>query len=101
MIGFKSLTDYYSKASLIKVINNLLKKYNISDRVTSITTDNIFNNNTLIKELNSYINKAINKGFFKSNITRIPCLIYVIQLALKALLNKIRLTLINKTLIVV
>ena len=68
MIGFKSLTDCYSRAALTIVINNILEKYNLSNRVISITTDNIYNNNTLIKELNSYINKAINKGFLNSNI---------------------------------
>ena len=101
MINFKSLINYYLKALLIKVINNLLKKYNISDRVTSIIIDNISNNSTFIKEFNSYINEVINKGFFKSNIIRILCFIYIIQLALKALLNKIRFTLINETLITV
>ena len=55
----------------------------------------------MIKELNSYINKAINKSFLNSNIIRIPCFIHIIQLALKALLSKIRLTLKNKTLVIV
>ena len=101
MIGFKSLINYYLRALLIKVVNDLLKKYNILNRVTLIIINNIFNNNTLIKELNSYINKTINKSFFKSNIIYILCFAYIIQLALKALLSKICLTLINKTLIVV
>ena len=78
MIGFKSLIDYYLGASLIKVINNLLEKYNISDWVISIIINNIYNNSTIIKELNSYINKAINKGFLKGNIIYIPCLLYII-----------------------
>ena len=101
MIGFKSLTDYYSRAALTIVINTILEKYNLLNRVLLITTDNIYYNSTLIKELNSYINEAIDKGFLNNNITRIRCLIYVIQLALKALLGKIRLTPKNKTLIIV
>ena len=101
IINFKSLTDYHSKAALTTVINNILKKYNLSDRVVSITTDNTYNNSTLIKELNSYINEAIDKGFLNGNITRIPCLAHVIQLALKALLGKIRLTPKNETLVAV
>jgi hypothetical protein len=101
MIGFESLTDYHLKAALAIIINNVLEKYNLSDRVVSITTDNVYNNSTLIKELNSYINKAIDKSFLNGNITRIPCLTHVIQLALKALLGKIRLTPKNETLIIV
>jgi hypothetical protein len=95
------LTDYYSGAILTIVINSILEKYNLLDRVLLITTNNIYNNNTLIKELNSYINKAIKKRFLNSNIIYILCLIYVIQLALKALLGKIRLASKNKTLVVV
>jgi len=101
MISFESLTDYYLRTILTIIINNILEKYNLSDRVVSIITDNTYNNNTLIKELNSYINKAINKSFLNSNIIRIPCFIHIIQLALKALLSKIRLTLKNKTLVIV
>jgi hypothetical protein len=101
MIGFESLTDCHSGATLAIIVNNLLEKYNLSDRVISITTDNAPNNGTLIKELNSYINEAIDKGFLNGNITRIPCLAHIIQLALKALLGKIRLTPKNETLVAV
>jgi hypothetical protein len=95
------LTDYYSGAALTIVINGILEKYNLSDRVLLITTNNIYNNGTLIKELNSYINEAIKKRFLNGNIIRIPCLAHVIQLALKALLGKIRLAPKNKTLVAV
>jgi hypothetical protein len=78
MISFKSLIDYYLKAALTIVINSILEKYNLLDRVLLIITNNIYNNGTLIKELNSYINKAIKKRFLNGNIIYIPCLIYVI-----------------------
>jgi hypothetical protein len=78
MISFKSLIDYYLKAALTIVINSILEKYNLLDRVLLITTNNTYNNSTLIKELNSYINKAIKKRFLNGNIIYIPCLIYVI-----------------------
>jgi hypothetical protein len=101
MISFESLIDYYLGAALTIVINSILEKYNLLDRVLLITTNNIYNNGTLIKELNSYINKAIKKRFLNGNITHIPCLVYVIQLALKALLGKICLAPKNKTLVAV
>jgi hypothetical protein len=78
-----------------------LEKYNLLDWVVLIITNNAYNNSTLIKELNSYINKAINKGFLNGNIIYILCLVYIIQLALKALLGKIRLTPKNKTLVII
>jgi hypothetical protein len=72
------LIDYYLGDALTIVINSILEKYNLLNRVLLITTNNIYNNNTLIKELNSYINKAIKKRFLNNNITHIPCLIYII-----------------------
>ena len=101
MIGFESLTDCHSGAILAQVVNSVLEKHKISDRVLSITTDNASNNGTLIKELNSYINEAMAKGFFNGKITHIPCLAHVLQLALKALLGKIRLAPKNETLVAV
>jgi len=78
MIGFKSLIDYYLRAALIIIINIILEKYNLLNWVLLIIINNIYNNNTLIKEINSYINEAIEKGFFNSNIIRILCFIYII-----------------------
>jgi len=78
MISFESLTDYYLGAVLTIVINGILEKYNLLDRVLLIITNNIYNNSTLIKELNSYINKAIKKRFLNGNITHILCLAHVI-----------------------
>jgi hypothetical protein len=78
MISFESLTDYYLGAVLTIVINGILEKYNLLNRVLLITTNNVYNNSTLIKELNSYINEAIKKRFLNSNITHISCLVYVI-----------------------
>ena len=73
-----SLIGYYLRVIFIIIINSILKKYSLLNRVLLITTNNIYNNNTLIKELNSYINKAIKKRFFNSNIIYILCLIYII-----------------------
>jgi hypothetical protein len=78
MISFKSLTDYYLRATLTIIINNILEKYNLLDWVLLIITNNTYNNSTLIKELNSYINKAIEKGFLNSDIIHILCLVHII-----------------------
>jgi hypothetical protein len=78
MISFKSLIDCHLGAALTIVINSILEKYNLLDWVLLIIINNTYNNSTLIKELNSYINKAIKKRFLNSNIIYIPCLIYII-----------------------
>jgi hypothetical protein len=73
-----SLIGYYLRVIFIIIINSILKKYSLLNRVLLITTNNIYNNSTLIKELNSYINKIIKKRFFNNIIIYILCLIYII-----------------------
>jgi uncharacterized NAD-dependent epimerase/dehydratase family protein len=78
MIGFESLIDCYLGALFAKVVNDLIEKYKILDWVILIIINNVYNNGIMVKELNSYINEAINKGLFKGNIICISCLLYVI-----------------------
>ena len=49
MISFESLIDYYLGAALTIVVNGILEKYNLLDWVLLITTNNAYNNSTLIK----------------------------------------------------
>jgi hypothetical protein len=73
-------------------VNDLLHKLKLIGRITSITTDNASNNGMLLMEINQYLEEALAKGFLDGNIQYIPCLPHVIQLGLKALLGKIRIT---------
>ena len=92
LIGFENLTDVHSGAELARVVNGIVMKYRLQSRVISITTDNASNNSSLVLELNSMINTALKKKLvvFDNEIQHIPCLSHVIQLALQALLGKIR-----------
>lgn len=92
LIGFENLTDVHSGQELAKVVNDTVTKFDLSQRVISITTDNASNNGTLMKELNSYLEDALNQKLFafENKIQHVPCLAHIIQLALQALLGKIR-----------
>lgn len=92
LIGFENLKDCHSGRNLAKVVNDLLHKFKLSGRITSITTDDASNNGTLLMEVNQYLEEALAKSFLDGNIQHIPCLSHVIQLGLKALLGKIRIT---------
>ena len=52
----------------------------------SITIDNASNNNTLLNALNQELKRCVDK-IFSTDIIRIPCLVYVIQLCVKALIE--------------
>lgn len=92
LIGFEPLTGVHSGQELASVVNNILEKRKLSERVISITTDNASSNGTMVSELNSYLKEAIeNQRFLDGKVIQMPCLAHVIQLAVKALLGKIRL----------
>ena len=98
MIRFKNLKGVYSRVKLARVVNDVLTKFSLEKRVVSITTDNASSNSTLLTEINSYLQDAVTENrFLDSNIQHIPCLAHVFQLALKALLGKIRLRPTNET----
>jgi hypothetical protein len=59
LIGFKYLKDVYTSIELAKVINNIFSKYKLQGRVTSITTDNASNNETMITEINEILVEAL------------------------------------------
>ena len=94
LIGFEHLEGVHSGLELSKILLRILRKFNIQDRVTTITTDNAANNDVLVSELNKKLFSATQDSvsLFCNKVERIPCLSHVIQLALQALLGSIRIS---------
>ena len=80
LLIFEELKEVHSDQNLIKVVNRVLQKYDLHNRLIAITIDNASNNESMIK----HIEEATSE--FK-NISRISCLIHVIQLTVKSLLK--------------
>ena len=72
--------------SLVQILDSILAKHDISNRVLAITTDNAKNNATLTQELQQVLDLAN----FCAKQGHIPYLTHVIQLSLKELFGKIR-----------
>jgi hypothetical protein len=62
LIRFEHLKDIYTSVELAKVINNMFSKYKLQGRVTSITTNNTSNNETMITEINEILVEALDAG---------------------------------------
>jgi hypothetical protein len=91
LIGFEYLKDVYTSIELAKVINNVFSKYKLQGRVTSITTDNTSNNETMITEINEILVEALDAGrILGGQVQHILCLAHVLQLSLKDMLGSIR-----------
>jgi hypothetical protein len=52
-----------------------------------MTTDNALNNGTMRKELKSYMRSTTQEVEWSSDVTKIPCMVHVIQLVVKAMLK--------------
>ena len=69
------------------ILYNVLEHFSITKQLLYIMTDNAGNNGTIRKELEELLNNLdINNGW-SSESTKIPCLAYVIQLIVKAILS--------------
>jgi len=71
------MKDSHAGKTFLNILVFILQYYNIRDRVLSITTDNAFNNDTLLNVLNQKLKKSVNE-IFSIDIIRIPYLAHVI-----------------------
>jgi hypothetical protein len=90
LLGFEPLHGKHSSANLSDIVLDILRKYEIEDRVLAVTTNNASNNDTLIKSLQQSLTD-------NTILIRIPCLAHVIQLSLNELLSKLKAALVNET----
>jgi hypothetical protein len=69
------------------VLYNVLERFNITNRLLCITTDNSGNNGTMWKELEELLNNLDINNDWSNESTKIPCLAHVIQLVVNAILG--------------
>jgi hypothetical protein len=86
LLGFEPIEGSHTGLNLCNIVRELLIKYEITDRVLAITTDNASNNTTMTRELQ----QALTLASFNAKEAHIPCLAHIIQLSLKELLGRIR-----------
>ncbi len=94
LLGFEPVFGKHSGKSLGCVVWKLLETFELLGRIIAITTDNASNNKTLLEAVNSairWLNIKLNLNLI-SEISHIPCLAHVIQLAVQQLLFKIRIS---------
>ena len=73
---------------MAKIVAKVLQEYKITDRLYAVTTDNAKNNNTLRKELKEIVCKKYSH-YWDHHAFHISCMAHVIQLVVKAFLNKL------------
>ena len=90
LLGFEPVTEQHTGQNLAKIIVDVLENCDIStSRLFTITSDNASNNGTMIDHLQDGL-QILHKDLNLPDLTHIPCLAHVIQLALNCLIKTIR-----------
>ena len=90
LLAFEHVKGSHTGIKLAEVLNSVLIRHSIEDRVLALTTDSGSNNTTIVDELRRMIrsNRALALLHTDTNeIQRVPCLLHEIQLAVKQLLG--------------
>ena len=78
------------------ILYSVLERFSITKRLLCITTDNDGNNSMMQKELEELLNNLDINNSWSSDSTKIPCLAYMIQLVVKAILGAFNIKLAEK-----
>jgi len=88
LIGFEEIRGSHTGANMAGLINDVLARYGIQDRILGFTTDSASNNRTLTEALNNAWSLLSVEWFQLEN--HIPCMAHVVQLILCAFMSSIK-----------
>jgi hypothetical protein len=90
LLKFEYIKGNYFDKIFFGVLISMLDNFNIRNRILAVTIDNVFNNNTFVGTFNQEFRKSITEIFHIDSIFHIPCLAYVIQLAVKIMMGRLK-----------
>ncbi len=89
LLSFEQIKDKHIESNLSSITEWILQELDIQDRVMTVITDNVSNNDIMMTSLNETLQMF-------SAISHLSCLAHVIQLAVKQLLKSLMLSLENE-----
>jgi len=88
LLGFEQIRGSHTGANMAGMINDVLARYGIHDRILSFTTDSARNNRTLTEALhNAWSLLSVEWCQLENHI---PCMAHVVQLNLGSLISSIK-----------
>ena len=88
LLGFEQIKGAHTGMNLAMIIEEVLNRYQIADRLLGFTSDNASNNTTLSKALTSALECL--SIHWDCESYHIPCMAHVIQLILGAFMKELR-----------
>ncbi len=89
MLSFEQIKDKHIESNLSSITEQILQELDIQDRVMTVITDNVSNNDVIMTALDETLQTF-------STISHLSCLAHVIQLTVKQLLKSLTLSLENE-----
>ncbi len=92
LLTFEHVTSFHTKTKLAKIMQDIIARHKLKERIYVVTNDNVENNLTMHEELMLLLRTRMFNNI-DTNVRdseRISCLAHVIQLVLKDLFDKIR-----------
>ena len=89
MLSFEQIEDKHIESNLSSITEQILQELDIQDRVMTVITDNVSNNDVMMTALDETLQTF-------STISHLSCLAHVIQLTVKQLLKSLTLSLENE-----
>jgi hypothetical protein len=92
LLTFEHISQSHTESRFAKIMQDIISRHKLQDRILVITNDNVDNNNTMHEKLLRMLRTRTfdDVDFNVKNIERVSCLAHVIQLILRELLEKIR-----------
>lgn len=108
LLAFQPLREKHDGETLATTVLGALQKFDLTNRILAWTTDNASNNSTMVAAINKKVKATLSRPeFLHSAITplhklmetqhHIPCLVHVIQLAVRKILENLKVDAQNDT----
>ncbi len=93
LLTFQSLSDAHTNETMTQIVLNILKKYNLKNRLLAVIIDNASNNEKMRKEMKKILKNIDIEWDHKKN--HVFCIAHVIQLAINEFLESMKLSAVN------
>ena len=88
LLGFEEIKGSHTGTNMARIIDGVLDKYGIQNRILGFTTDSASNNKTLTKALNNaWSSLSVEWNQLENHI---PCMAHIVQLILGAFMGSIK-----------
>ena len=88
LLAFEPLQGRHTGQHMTTIVYNILEEYDLKEKLNCITTDNAFNNYTMIRSLAQKL-LAVDKVRWDHQKNHIPCLTHIMNLIVQKFLNTV------------